>query len=69
MIVITHADSLSTEDKRDLKESFTAYCDEVWFFENCTKSIENKKKSVEFLKFLKTALHRCDASRRRHRKH
>ncbi|XP_030843148.1 uncharacterized protein LOC576240 [Strongylocentrotus purpuratus] len=64
MLVITHADSLSTEDKRDLKESFTTHCDEVWFFENCTKSIEKKKKSVEFLKFLKTALHRCDASRR-----
>lgn len=60
MIVITHADSLSTETKKDLEESFKKYCYKVWFFENYTKSKGNMKKSIEFLKFLKEALNRCD---------
>nr|XP_054759383.1 uncharacterized protein LOC129265409 [Lytechinus pictus] len=73
-VVVTHADSLSKEAKADLKETFSPICDKLWFFENYTDDIEDKEKSIKFLKFLKAALHRCDVAivnierRRRQRK-
>ncbi|XP_063955917.1 uncharacterized protein LOC129265391 isoform X2 [Lytechinus pictus] len=61
-VVVTHADSLSKEAKADLKETFSPICDKLWFLENYTDDIEDKEKSIRFLKFLKAALHRCDVA-------